>query len=154
MNEPVLTFAFEFRVDVGPPVRIGGGEGDGRGFTPITGGTVDGSRLQGIVLPGGGDWWVQRSPDTIELDAHYLVQTDDGATIDVLNRGYFRTATPELLARLMQNDEKVDPDLLYYTTSPVFRTAHPHHRWLANTVFVGMARDDAGQVCIRFYEVA
>jgi hypothetical protein len=35
----------------------------------------------------------------------------------------------------------------------MFRTDAPQHRWLAETVFVGVARDEDEQVCIRFYEV-
>jgi hypothetical protein len=154
MHEPELSFAFEFRVDVGPIVSIDDTEGAERGFTPIIGGTVEGPRLRGTVLPGGGDWWVRRSPDTIALEAHYLVQAEDGAAIDVVNRGYYRTETPELLEHLMEKGEKVDPARLYYRTSPVFRAGHPAHEWLAENVFVGMAREEAGQVCIRFYLVA
>lgn len=154
MNEPRVEFVFEFRVDVGTIVTIGGNEGSFRGFTAITGGTVEGPRLRGKVLPGGGDWWVKRSGNTIELNAHYVVETDDGAAIDVLNRGYYRTPTDELLTRIMEDGERADPADLYYRTSPVFRTGHPAHKWLAETVFVGLACENAGQVHIRFYALA
>ena len=77
------------------------------------------------MLPGGGDWWVKRSGTTIELDAHYLIATDDGAVIDVINRGYYRAATAERLTRLMEDDEKIDPAELYDRTSPMFRTVTP-----------------------------
>ena len=44
--DPVLTFAFEARVSVAPSERIGHGVGEELWFTPITGGTIDGPRLQ------------------------------------------------------------------------------------------------------------
>lgn len=149
--DPVLTFAFEARVDVAPAERIGHGEGEELEFTPITGGTVDGPRLTGTVVPGGGDWSIRRG-DAIALDARYLIRAADGALIDIVNRGFYRAA-PEVDARL-EAGEPVDPSEYYFRTSPVFRTDAPAHRWLAETVFVGMARDEGGRICIRFYAVA
>jgi Protein of unknown function (DUF3237) len=148
--QPELEFAFEARIDIGPSEHIGHGEGDELTFTPITGGTVDGLRLRGVVLPGGGDWAVERGTTT-QLDARYLIRTDDGSLIDIVNRGYYR-ASREVLARL-EAGEPVDPAEVYFRTSPVFRTDAPAHRWLAETVFIGLARDEGQQVCIRFYAV-
>jgi hypothetical protein len=71
------------------------------------------------------------------LEARYLLRAEDGALVDVVNRGFWRET----------------PTGLYYRTSPVFRTDAPAHRWLAESVFVGLAREDAGDVCIRFYAV-
>jgi len=65
---PTLDFAFEARVSVGSGERIGHGAGDGLCSTPITGGTFDGPRLRGGVVPGGRDWSVTRGEGT-ELDA-------------------------------------------------------------------------------------
>ena len=150
-EHPELAFAFEARVDIGPSEHIGNGAGDELEFTPITGGTVDGPRLRGTVVPGGGDWSVRRGPNTYELDARYLIRAEDGALIDIVNRGFYRAA-PEVLA-LVEAGAAVDPKDVYFRTSPVFRTDAPAHRRLAETVFVGLARDEAGQVCIRFFEV-
>lgn len=149
---PELAFAFEARVAVGPDEHVGHGEDDVLHFVPILGGTVDGPRLRGSVVPGGGDWYVRRGPTCIQLDARYLLQADDGALIDVVNRGFYRTSSAEVMARA-DAGEAVDPADLYYRTSPVFRTDAPAHRWLSETVFVGLAREEAGQVCIRFYEL-
>jgi hypothetical protein len=131
--DPVLSYAFEARVAVAPVERIGHGVGEELCFTPITGGTVDGPRLRGVVVPGGGDWSTPRG-EAVELDARYLLRAADGALIDVVNRGFWREDG-------------------YYRTSPVFRTDAPAHRWLAETVFVGLAREEEGHVCIRFYAV-
>jgi hypothetical protein len=150
--EPVLTFAFEAKVDVGPEERVGNGEGDVLYFVPITGGRVHGPRLHGSVVPGGGDWFVRRSATCIQLDARYLIRAEDGSLIDVVNHGYYRTSSAEVMERA-DRGEVIDPADLYYRTSPVFRTDAPAHRWLAESVFVGLARTEDEQVCIRFYEV-
>jgi hypothetical protein len=148
---PQLTFAFEARVEVEAPVRVGGpGSGDALTFVAITGGTVTGPGLTGAILPGGGDWYVDRA-GVVELDARYLVRADDGAVIDVRNRGFW-LAGAEVTARL-DAGEPVDEREYYYRTSPVFTTDAPPHRWLTETVFVGLAREEQGTICIRFFAV-
>jgi Protein of unknown function (DUF3237) len=54
----------------------------------------------------------------------------------------------------LEAGEQVPEDEYYYRTSPMFRTDAPQHRWLCQTVFVGMARAEGEQVCIRFFELA
>ncbi|BAL90877.1 hypothetical protein AMIS_56570 [Actinoplanes missouriensis 431] len=146
LPDPRLALAFEARVDVAASLDIG----DGLQFTPITGGTVSGPRLSGRVLAGGGDWSTTRGQVTA-LDAHYLLEADDGAVIDIRNRGFWR-ASPEVEARV-EAGEDLPETHYYYRTSPVFSTSAPDHAWLASTVFVGLARGERGQVCIRFFEV-
>lgn len=153
LPEPQLRFAFEARVDVDPMVRVGGSGQDALLFFPITGGTVHGPRLSGAILPGGGDWATSRSELVTELEARYLIRADDGAVIDIVNRGFHRAASPEQMARLEAGDD-VPEDEYYYRTSAMFRTDAPRHRWLTHTVVVGMARAEDAQVCIRFFELA
>lgn len=150
MMAPELEYVFELRVSVSPELHVRRGADEQLGFTPITGGTVNGPRLNGRVLPGGGDWAVLRSA-TAQLEARYLLQAEDGAVIDVVNRGYFR-ATDEILARIADGQEiPEDEPGLYFRTAPVFRTDAPRHRWLAEHQFLGVARDDDGQICIRVF---
>lgn len=147
---PEFEFAFEARVDVARGWHIGRGSDEKLHFTPITGGTVSGPALSGRVVAGGGDWSVQRG-DTTQLEARYLLQAGDGSYIDVLNRGYFRAAEGAE-DRVLAN-EVVDLDDYYFRTSPVFQTDAPAHRWLAENQFVGLARDEPGQICIRFFRI-
>jgi hypothetical protein len=152
LMQPALELAFEVRVDVAPPLRVGGhGPHDVLSFVAITGGTVAGPRLNGVVLPGGGDWYTDRD-GVITLDARYLLRADDGAVIDVANRGFWR-ADPDTTARL-DAGEQVDEADYYYRTSPVFTTDAEPHAWLTRTVFVGLAREERGRVCIRFFSLA
>ena len=152
MTNPTLEFAFELRVSVDTDVHLGRGADEVLSFTPITGGTVSGPLLNGVVLAGGGDWAVTRS-GTAQLEARYLVQADDGAAIDVLNRGYFR-ATDEVTARMERGENIAEDDPgMYFRTAPVFQTDAPAHRWLAEHQFIGLARDEDGQVCVRVFVV-
>jgi hypothetical protein len=151
--EPELRFAFEARVDIGPAEHVGQAGGAPVGFTPILGGTVQGPRLSGQVVPGGGDWTVTRSGYAVDLDARYLIRADDGALIDIVNRGFW--VGPAEVADALDAGEVVEADRYYFRTQPVFRTDAPQHAWLTHTVFVGVAYDDnqVHRIRIRFYEV-
>ena len=67
-------------------------------MVPITGGTFEGPRLKGKVLPGA-DWQIVRPDGVLELEARYALETDDGALISMVNR-CLRRASPEVMARL------------------------------------------------------
>ena len=150
---PVLHFVFEIRARIELDLHIGRGPEERLSFTPISGGSVSGPRLKGEVLPGGGDWAVERF-GTAQLEARYLIKADDGAVIDILNRGYFR-ASAEVAAR-MHAGETIPEDEpgLYFRTAPVFQTDAPQHQWLTEHQFIGMARDEGDDVCIRVYLLA
>jgi hypothetical protein len=149
---PRLELAFEVRVQVDRAVRVGGQDDrEVLWFVAITGGTVDGPRLRGEVLAGGGDWYVERE-GVATLDARYLIRADDGTVIDVANRGIWR-ADPDVARRLDAGDPVKESDY-YYRTSPVFRTERGRHHWLTETVFVGLAREDHGDIYIRFFALA
>ena len=153
LPEPTLRFAFEARVDVDPVVVVGGRGADALLFYPITGGTVTGPRLTATVLPGGGDWATDRGGLVTELEARYLIRTNDDAVIDIVNRGFHRATSQEQMDRMMAGEDLPESEY-YYRTSPMFRTDAPQHRWLTHTVFVGMARSEGPQVCIRFFELS
>jgi len=149
---PHLDFAFEVRVEVDPPLRVGGrGPREVLSFVAITGGTVSGPRLSGVVLPGGGDWYTDRD-GVITLDARYLLRADDGSVIDVANRGYWMADRE--VERRIDAGEPVGEAEYYYRTSPVFTTDAEPYRWLTHTVFVGLAREEQATICIRFFSLA
>ncbi|GAA1698555.1 hypothetical protein GCM10009792_18260 [Microcella alkalica] len=148
--KPSLQFVFELRVEVAAPVRVGRTESESLNVTPITGGVVEGPRLNGRVLGVGADWWVTRG-STTQLDARYLIESADGAAIDVVNRGYWH-AGPELEERL-RSGEPLAEDELYYRTAFVFQTGAADYRWLTEAQFVGYARPEEGLVCIRVFRL-
>lgn len=54
---------------------------------PITGGTVQGERIRGRVVPGGADWNVTLEDGTVHVFAKYLLETNDGEWIAIENEG-------------------------------------------------------------------
>ena len=53
----------------------------------VAGGTFEGPKLRGTVLPGGSDWIIGRPDGVTTLDVRIVLQTDDGATIGLTYRG-------------------------------------------------------------------
>ncbi len=140
MHAPKLEFAFEIAIELSPRLRYGPNIwGLERGFVGVTGGTVSGPMLNGIVMPHtGGDWPTVRASDhTVRFDARYLLQADDGTIIELVNKGV-RTGSKDVLQRL--NDyQPVDPSEYYMALTPTFDAPAGPHEWLSTAVFIGKA---------------
>jgi hypothetical protein len=121
---------------IASPREIGETPRGNRRFFAVIGGTVEGPRLRGEVLPDGGDWLLIRPDGVLELDVRGTMRTDDGALIYIRNTG-LRRATPEVGARLARG-EPVDPAEYYYRVAPVFDTAAPRYAWLNSILAVGV----------------
>jgi hypothetical protein len=115
----------------------------------ITGGEVLGPRIRGKVLPVGADFQVIRPDHTTELEARYVLETDSGSPIYVVNTGY-RHGPPEAMERL-QRGEAVDPALIYFRCTPRFETADPEYQWLTRHVFIGSAGRYPDRVEMSFF---
>ena len=129
-----LDFAFLLRVSVAPALELGETQRGRRRIVAIAGGTIEGPRLAGRVLPGGADWQIIRPDGTAELEARYTLEAADGALISLVNRG-LRHGPPEIVQRLVAG-EPVDPTSYYFRCTPVFETAAPAHQWLTRSVFI------------------
>jgi hypothetical protein len=117
----------------------------------ILGGTIEGERLKGKVLPGGADWQIVRADGVVHLTARYTVETDSGGQILIDAEGY-RHGPAEVMARLAR-DETVDPALYYFRTFMRFETADPPSSWLNRILAVGSGARLKGAVRIEVFEV-
>lgn len=149
---PGLSLAFRAFITLGPVLEQGTTDGLRNRFIPITGGTVEGPRLQGVVLDGGGDWQSLRPDGLTTLEAKYSLKAADGAIIGVTNPGV-RTGPPEVMQRLAAG-ERLDPSLYYMRTAPRFFVPSGPHRWLMETVFVGVGKRWPDSVEIEYWAVA
>ncbi|MBE7163084.1 MAG: DUF3237 domain-containing protein, partial [Williamsia herbipolensis] len=124
-------------VRVAGPVDLGEFPTGRRRVVPILGGHATGPGVSGTIRPVGADTQTLRAPDVMELDAQYLIDTDDGAVIEVRNRG-LRVASPSDTAALLRG-EPVPPTRVYFRTTPLLSADHPDWAWLYRTVFVATA---------------
>src|SRR5438105_15587571 len=74
-----LEMLFDGHVDLEPPQDLGTTPLGARRIFIVKGGTFEGPKLLGTVLPGGGDWWLGLSNQAGELDVRATLRTEDGA---------------------------------------------------------------------------
>jgi len=73
-------------VTIADAILLGVSKHGWRRIVPITGGTFEGPKIRGEVVPGGEDWQLTRPDGDTELYARYLLKTHDGHLIQVINR--------------------------------------------------------------------
>lgn len=147
---PALSFTFEIRAQVGPPLQIGRTPRGERRIVSITGGTFEGPGIRGRVLPGA-DWQLVHEDGLTELDTRYGLETSDGDLIYVQNAG-IRHAPAEVMAELLAG-RPVDPAAVYFRTTPRFETAAPRLQDLARSLFIGFGERYPAEVVIRVWRV-
>ena len=84
--EPELEFALELKVKLGQAYGVGETANGNRFIIPITGGTFEGPKIKGEVLPDGSDYQMQGKNHT-DIEAIYCIRTDDGVNIHIRNKG-------------------------------------------------------------------
>ena len=121
-DSPQLDYVCELRVTCDAPYSCGKTQKGERIVIPITGGTFEGPRLQGTVLPGGADYQlVDHTLGRTELEAIYCIRTHDGCNIHVRNRGLLTSGA----------------QTYYFMTSPIFEAPMDSpYAWLNNAIFV------------------
>ena len=148
---PQLEFVFEVRAKVADPIVIGQVPNGTRRIIDILGGTFEGPKIKGKLLPGGADWQIIRQDGFTEVDARYTLKTEKGDLIYVSNIG-IRHAPPEILKRLNAGEE-VDQSQIYFRTVPKFETAASDLEWLMSSIFICTGERRPNDVAIRFYRV-
>ncbi len=126
---------FTLRLRVGGSQAIGVTPVGNRRIGLVEGGTFEGERLCGTVLPGGADWIIARSDGVMALDVRLALQTDDGALVGLTYRG-LRHGPKDVMDRLVRG-EAVDPAAYYFRTVGSLETASAKYDWLNRLWFVG-----------------
>jgi len=152
MEQPKLEFAFEIRVDVSEGIRELGATPKGvRKIIPLCGGTFEGPSIKGTILPGGYDWQLIRSDGVAEIEARYVLKTDEDALITIVNTG-LRHAPATIMER-MARGEALDPSLYYFRSVPLFETSEPKYDWLSKNIFIANGIRKPDEVIIQVWKV-
>jgi hypothetical protein len=141
---PRLEFAFEELVLLAPAVSPGKTPYGSRNIIPITGGTFEGPGIKGAIVPGGWDWQLVRADGCVDVHADYMIKTDDGVIIHVVNDGALCMPKPGEPAKPVR-------------TTPRFEAPLGKYEWLGQTAFIGtlaVAKGPKGEpaVRLRFYK--
>ena len=126
-NAPQLEYVVELKVKCEGAYQVGQTSHGNRFIIPIVGGTFEGPKMKGTILPGGADYQLQDNEHgRTEVEAIYSIKTDDGVNIHVRNRGLICTG----------KDENGNPQF-YFRTTPQFEAPFDSkYAWLNNAIFV------------------
>ena len=126
-NAPQLEYVVELKVKCEGAYQVGQTSHGNRFIIPIVGGTFEGPKMKGTILPGGADYQLQDNEHgRTEVEAIYSIKTDDGVNIHVRNKGLICTG----------KDENGNPQF-YFRTTPQFEAPFDSkYAWLNNAIFV------------------
>jgi len=135
MIKPELEFVYEAGGDLGAPRQIGQTHDGSRRIIPIMeGGYVKGPLISGRLMGNAADWQLTRHDGVTVVDAMYAIETDDGALIQIRNRG-LRHGPPEVMARLAAGED-VDPAEYYFRAVPEFVAPDGPYEWMNRSIFL------------------
>ena len=152
LPRPNLDYVCTLFVDLDPIREMGAGRAGQRRIIPIVGGRVEGDRLSGRILNLGADWQTVFEGGLAELDTRYAMETDDGATIEIINFG-FRHGPQEVLAAVARGEE-VDPTQYYMRTHARLETGDTKYAWVNKTLFLGVGARTKEAVKVDLYAIA
>ena len=149
---PRLAFVYAMEAALGPVIPIGATPDGTRRIIPILSGTIVGPDIRARVLGGGSDWQLLRADGVTVADATYAAETDDGAIIQIRNRG-LRHGPAEVMARLAAG-ESVDPSAYYFRAAPQFIAPAGRYDWLNASIFVCTGARYAASIRLEVWRVA
>lgn len=143
---PQLEFVVELKVKCEGAYQVGQTSHGNRFVIPIVGGTFEGPKMKGTILPGGADYQLQdNAHGRTELEAIYSIKTDDGVNIHIRNRGLICTG----------KDANGNPQF-YFRTAPRFEAPmDSKYAWLNNAIFVCQPSmgGENGLICLKVWMV-
>ncbi len=136
MIQPGLEFVYEASGNLDAPREIGAvPDGTRRIIGILPGGYVKGPLINGQLLGNAADWQLTRADGVTVVDATYAIETDDGAIIQLRNKG-LRHGPAEVMERLKRGEE-VDPAAYYFRTAPEFvAPTGSKYEWMNRSIFV------------------
>ena len=148
---PALVPMAQIRCEVGDLVSLGPAKHGERRYVPLGGGTVQGPELNGRLVEGGVDWQVNRADGVLDIAAHYVIRTDDGALIEVQSDG-MRHGAPEVMARLARGDA-VARDEYFFRTLMRFQTGAPAWVHMNKVMAIAVGQRQARLVILDVYRI-
>ena len=117
----------------------------------LSGGTFEGERLNGRVLPGGGDWLIQRPDGAVHLDVRCVLETSEDELIYMTYTGRRRTSS-DVDLRLLRG-EAIAADEMYFRTAIQFEASAERLLWLNDIVAIGIGSRPAAGPTYQVFEI-
>jgi hypothetical protein len=150
LSELPVEHLCDFRVDLQPAQLIGTPVGMQMVFI-AKGGRVEGPKLEGEILPGGGDWLLVGDDRIGRVDVRAMIRTDDGALIHCTAGGVIEI--PDDGLERLAAGERLPFEETYVRTTPKFETADERYSWLNRLVVIGHNELSEDHIDYRMYAV-
>ena len=124
---------FDYEIIQTEDIEMPGTAGGDLLISPTSGGSFQGERLRGELLPVGFGTTRTHGPEN-DIHSEAMLRTDDGCEILMRMDAVFDVA-PEIEAQLIAG-EPVDPERYYYKGTVSFETGAPAYQWLERRVCV------------------
>ena len=132
-------FLFRMSLSTGAPQGVGTARNGELRIVPVTGGTVEGPRFRGEVLPGTAADWLRVDPaGTAHMDVRLTLRSEAGQLVYVHYTG-IRTGPPDVLAKLNRG-EAVPPEDYYFRIAVRFETGAAELGWMNKAIAVGVGQ--------------
>lgn len=147
-----LVHLMQLKASVDAPIEIGPMPIGTRRIFNATGGTFEGERLSGVVLPGGGEWLLDAGAGFGQVDVRLMLKTTDGAHIYLRYSGIMDFN--DVVAGKLAAGQSTDYGDNRFLTQVRMECADPRYASLATTIAVGEGRMHPDCVEYAIYEVA
>jgi hypothetical protein len=137
-SELKYEFLYELEATLDSTIDLGNTPLGNRLIHPVTGGSFEGPKIKGEVLPIGGDWALTSDSGIKKLDVNIVLKTDDDAIIYVTYNGFIY---------------REEDGSLYFRVTPIFETSSEKYKWLNHTIAVGIGRRIEGGVAYTVYAI-
>src|SRR5690348_15541032 len=124
-KEPELVYEFTYRAQIQAPVDVGPGPFGHRMTFAVTEGEVEGARLSGPILPGGGEWFLAGAYGFGRADVRFQMTTHDGANIYFQYFGVLELN--EVTMGAIAAGAPTDFEDHYFRTNPRLETGDPRY---------------------------
>ena len=132
-------FLFRMALSAGAPQMVGTARNGELRVIPVTGGTLEGPRFNGEVVPGTAADWLRVDPDgTAHMDVRLTLKATSGGLVYMHYSG-IRTGAPDVLARL-NSGQAVDHADYYFRIAIRFETGAADLAWMNKVIAVGVGQ--------------
>ncbi len=145
--QPLMTI----HANLKDPIPVGRGPFGVRIVCDVSGGTFEGERLRGTILPGGGGWILSDPEGIGRLDSRLVFETHDGAYIYLQYYGV--VATDNRIQKNLAEGRETEYGDSYFMAQLHFETGSKRYQWLNRVVAVAEGRLLHRAVEYRVYEV-
>jgi Protein of unknown function (DUF3237) len=150
VSELPVEHLFDMHVDLEPAQPIATPVGTRMTFI-AKGGVIEGPKLRGEILPGGGDWLLVGSDGVGRVDVRATIRTHDAALIHYEARGIIKIPADGL--DRLTGGEVLPFGETYVRTTPKFETANERYAWLSEVVAIGYNILSPNHIDYRIFKV-